>query len=791
MFSWLFFNKQRVNTEALNDTQTFLNKNSINRFGPFFSKGLVRENDQQVINMLSEISPINRKPYGWAITGASSTTFHLASPSTNYALLAINASGEMFGILKDESYKTSPTQFESRGNTGIPISASPTLNYYYYVFVAPRNVRSSTYSRIDKNGNIKYPKQINGYEIYVVENAAAINPSSIYPTTDAIYVGRIQYTGLTISAADINYDYRIYAGIYQQNVNINIDTSSPPATYTNGEDKSLADHINAIGDGTVTPTNPHGVAAEDINALSAPNLSSIGVFRNGLLLQTGEDLISATTVFQIRLYNATGNNYLKLSNNANARFIVRGKTYKIEDISGYTGVTGVKKTITVSHATGWYSVFLDVSTDTFTLDVSAVTTPDFYQADTDTNKIYFGYVYIVNADGTLNIQRNEADTSSDNVSITPFFTWGTLDSKHINKIINEEYSTHSKNLISYNYRNDELGSTNSVTVKDLIGTSTIFNIDKGINEDDNATIRITANATPYTGQIDFYTIPPAARGINAQPTRTRIYTVNFTYLGADDYDDIRIYTDGGTTPLYYLPLVSGGPHQFKFTMSTLPAMISFQMDTSNTDPHTSFQITNLQVVEGISFSDIQVDDVIYTNQIAFDKDISMVDDGTKTGTLESVETRIDKMNLDGILQLLPIANTTIKEVGTLGSAFANWATDVKNMEIWFVRGVLTKVEPIPNPYAWQNVFHYESNITITGYKPLYANFSRISSILNMTSAVPDMQSAVHIDYEDIYINTVSPTTLTLSMQYKAGSGTLWSAFKSQIYYNGFMILQKL
>jgi hypothetical protein len=798
-----FFNKKRVSVSDMNDANTFVDINNINRFGSMWSKGLIKENNIALSGSQTLIlgtidqgggSSIKRTPANWAFSfGSTSAKFNIAVPAATatqyFGLLALNSTGNLFGIVVNENYRTTPTQFQSRGNLDIPLDASPIVGHAYHIWVCERDVRDSSYNRVDKNGNVNYPKQINGYDIVIVDN------SFTAPVGDYIKIGRILYNGVGINPTFFYDEPRIYSGVFQQNVKIKIDNTNVPTTYANNEIKSLADHINAIGNNTITPINPHGTLAEDINALNGLNLTTEGMFKNGILLPDTYDELSNTALFQVTCHNTLSGSYIKLlSNVSNPKFIVRGKLYEISDIVGFNTViaNAVVTNVTASYNQGWYPIYIDVTTDgNYTLNIgdgtfTPITSNLFYQADNDVNKIYLGYVYVYNDAIDLELRRFEKDTATaaNNQNILSFYTWGSVNPKDICKSINQEYINHSQNMVMYNMRNDELGNPNGMNLQTTAGTGTIA-MTKA-TPDVPANLNITVVTIPYTARMTIATLPQSARGLDQRDNvRPRIYSVLFNYSNANDYDDVKISLDNGST-FYHIPLLTSGPHQFKLTTSAYPASIIFdfvQNTTSGT--YNNFTLSNLELVEGIKLSDIPVDSVIYTPQIAINTSISQA--GTNVGTYTTPEKRVTRINLDNLLLQVPISTNLKQSPSTYGPAqspsnltamfnalnfMTTVTTSLKNLEIWIIQCAI----------GW-NGYAYQTNIDTstwgigTTYKYIYLNFHALSA------GGDSLLAGIQLPTINTYLST--PTNIALT------AATRRDYTDTYIPVNGIIIVQKI
>jgi hypothetical protein len=235
--------------------------------------------------------------------------------------------------------------------------------------------------------------------------------------------------------------------------------------------------------------------------------------------------------------------------------------------------------------------------------------------------------------------------------------------------------------------------------------------------------------------MTFNTIPSANTGHSFKPTGTeigsKIYTIYFTYGSASSTYSLSLMNNIEVSigsEKYYLPLhTDTNLHRFIVTTSSYPSTIKFSFTKLATGT-AQFDIGNFQVVEGYMFSDILVDDVVPTNKIYFNNNISKMDDGTGTNTLVCPETRITKMNLDNIFQLLPFAYP-IEIIGNdnLNLPDPNkWSTTISNLQIFFISGTM---ENQGNPGSSPGFNTYQTSITYPiNYKPIFATFQMVSSI---------------------------------------------------------------
>jgi len=163
---------------------------------------------------------------------------------------------------------------QSTGSKDIPLSQNLT-NYIWLGYL--QTIDQSVYT-IKKDSTEKlYTKADDGYEI--ITNTTGTNPNS----SRFIKIGEVTTTTEVIESG-INVDERILSKIQNQRVKIEIDSSKRPTEYSDLDIKFLDDHINAIGAGLISKTNPHGLAPADIGIVDVSGqahqskLHSTGVF---------------------------------------------------------------------------------------------------------------------------------------------------------------------------------------------------------------------------------------------------------------------------------------------------------------------------------------------------------------------------------------------------------------------------------------------------------------------------------------------------------------------------------
>lgn len=147
----------------------------------------------------------------------------------------------------------------STGSLNVPLTPNSD-NYVWIDYLA--TIDDSVFT-LQKISNAKqFYKQTDGYKV----TATTVNTA---PTVSSVLLARVNLTGGgVVNTSTINETVRQFSKIKDYRVRITtnkIDRTDVPAVYDTGElELFLDDHIHAIGNGPVTPTNPHGLTATDI-----------------------------------------------------------------------------------------------------------------------------------------------------------------------------------------------------------------------------------------------------------------------------------------------------------------------------------------------------------------------------------------------------------------------------------------------------------------------------------------------------------------------------------------------
>jgi len=156
---------------------------------------------------------------------------------------------------------------QSTGSLKIPITA----NKYTYIFISYLETTDpSVYVLQYETSKRLYTKHLDGYIITKVESDTIVqDPYSSLGIGDSyICLGYVyRETGQNLIPTNFNYQNKKYlipqSGLISLN-NVKSDKSDRTTTYDYSQTISINDHVKAVGSGTITPNNPHGLTLNDI-----------------------------------------------------------------------------------------------------------------------------------------------------------------------------------------------------------------------------------------------------------------------------------------------------------------------------------------------------------------------------------------------------------------------------------------------------------------------------------------------------------------------------------------------
>ena len=246
----------------------------------------------------------------------------------------------------------------STGSKNIPLSTNQN-NYIWIDYLQTTDELEFTLQKIT---NVKqFYKKTDGYEIEV--NQTGTNPDS----SKFILLGTVDLTGGNLAiTANIDISNRLIFRTKRGRVGIetnNVGLTDRPAFYGVGNEvHSLDDHIKSVGNGTISPINPHGISASDLgleeSALVESHRKNEHV--NGLISGTpGNPLPLVSGMYVERIIVGLGDDFVRVKPLISGEFaLVNGLAFDSTDFPSEV----IINFLTGTDAAGSYDIFFDSTT---------------------------------------------------------------------------------------------------------------------------------------------------------------------------------------------------------------------------------------------------------------------------------------------------------------------------------------------------------------------------------------------------------------------------------------------
>jgi hypothetical protein len=184
--------------------------------------------------------------------------------------------GERIAILADAAYdpsNSSPFGVKNSGNLNIPLASPSATPYYVWIEYLGVNLPQPV---LDKNAVIHYPYIDDGYKIIITTTPVAPSGDGlsvfmfkiVWQTSAAGTLSLSKGTttdvfgnSVTTATPEIARVYRLSRG---NSVEAMPNINAFPSAYGYGVRTTLEEHVSAIGSGTPSPKNPHGITLADI-----------------------------------------------------------------------------------------------------------------------------------------------------------------------------------------------------------------------------------------------------------------------------------------------------------------------------------------------------------------------------------------------------------------------------------------------------------------------------------------------------------------------------------------------
>ena len=238
-----FFSGQQVENDDLNDISESLSSALKNRTVDFFYKGVVNSNAVFVVNDRVPTIKIN--------------AFVAYTPTGE----RINVSRDIRGLALDLTNPTENRLTHQGSLSDDQFGWEENVTYDIYVNYIEKSARP----RAHKTENEYYPTRIiSGFEFYAIKSLSGEQPVDRDGKKNMVRLCRLVYTGTQVLITTDGFTE--YTTIDARKL-ITDGNFVRPSTYNpmiSGNKENLQAHMYCVGSGTPTPTNPHGITAQDI-----------------------------------------------------------------------------------------------------------------------------------------------------------------------------------------------------------------------------------------------------------------------------------------------------------------------------------------------------------------------------------------------------------------------------------------------------------------------------------------------------------------------------------------------
>jgi len=282
----LFQNGQPILTNDLNNAQADLEDALVKRFTDSFSSGILQNALNQFAitvnvgnhNLIDIATGVGYDPKGQRVSITSATDLYAAA----YVTGSTQTSGIPFtyGVpngpltytnngLPGPQYTLTP---QNSGCQGIPLFAGD----YNYIWIGYLQTTDPNIFVLQNLTNLRlFTSAYDGYQIVVVGSPTVVtNPSTLNPDQtnfSYIYLGYVNNTAYPtpLSAGNINTNGRTFYSLENDRLLAIVPATDADRTitYTYGQSVNLQDHVGALGNGVVTPENPHGMNLSDLSGV--------------------------------------------------------------------------------------------------------------------------------------------------------------------------------------------------------------------------------------------------------------------------------------------------------------------------------------------------------------------------------------------------------------------------------------------------------------------------------------------------------------------------------------------
>lgn len=364
MQSVIFQNAQRIIRQVLDWFQTSQQSNAANRMNDYSQIGIIK-------GLYGE----------FAITPGGNNT-HLTPSISIGAGVAYDLPGDriIIPVGSSVSYNAANASQttndgtgnfvstpQSTGNINVPLNFNST-NYVWITYLG--TVDTSTFTLNGVTNAKQFYKQFDGYRI-------DITVAFVAPFTNSVLLGNVDLTGSAdVSPTTISQSGRSYSANFPYRTLVQtaaVNKSDATTSYPQGNISIFADdHIKALGHGTVSINNPHGLAPEDIGLNSNSTVENHQKFFHTPAIQ-GSSLSTTSSLFGFITTQSPGFDFITIEGlNASEEVNVNGATITSFNVPGPTSLF-----FTNLDPIGTWYVFLNgVNFQVQRTQINLVTNPD-------------------------------------------------------------------------------------------------------------------------------------------------------------------------------------------------------------------------------------------------------------------------------------------------------------------------------------------------------------------------------------------------------------------------------
>jgi len=321
---------------------------------------------------------------------------------------------------------------QSTGNISVSLAnyTLGTVNYFWIQYLQTIDISQIAIHPI--TAEKFFTRQTDGYWIIV---STTNNPISL-PLANSVYLGSVtaQGTGNPLTPSHISLVNRTFAVTHFNAVKVKTpkaDRSNATTVYNADETHVADDHVMAIGTGTITPVNPHGLTLADLGVVSAlePLNELYQKETHNNIIETPDITSVASALYPQVIIVDPGNDYLSIPNLSTAESLYVNGIRKAA-----TNIMGGANPITISflgQATNLYYGYLDNSgTIAITTDYFNIVYTNKYLPLFSVNWLPFDP-----AGGGGNIRNPDAPTSRTAKDMRPFLGENNIEVRYSDPLL--------------------------------------------------------------------------------------------------------------------------------------------------------------------------------------------------------------------------------------------------------------------------------------------------------------------------------------------------------------------